>query len=47
MEKIVFARRDVLKGIASTPLAGIPLAAILADAKLAWQRTLDFFGQHL
>ncbi len=38
-------------------LTGVPLAAILAnptgarydeaDAKLAWSRTLAFFGQHL
>ncbi|MDH5557095.1 MAG: dienelactone hydrolase family protein [Alphaproteobacteria bacterium] len=29
------ARRDVLKGVISTPLAGLPLAAILADPGLA------------
>lgn len=31
----MFARRDVLKGIAGAPLAGFPLATILADPKLA------------
>jgi carboxymethylenebutenolidase len=31
----VFARREVLKGIAAAPFAGIPLAAILAGPKLA------------
>lgn len=31
----MFARRDVLKGAASAPLAGLPLAAVLADPELA------------
>jgi len=31
----VFARRDVLKGIAGAPLASFPLAAVLADPGLA------------
>ena len=31
----MIARRDVLKGVASAPLAGLPLAAILADPALA------------
>ncbi|MCK5621102.1 MAG: dienelactone hydrolase family protein, partial [Alphaproteobacteria bacterium] len=31
----MFARRDILKGVASAPLAGLPLAAILADPGLA------------
>jgi carboxymethylenebutenolidase len=31
----MFARRDVLKGMAGTSLAGLPLAAILADPELA------------
>ncbi len=31
----MFARRDVLKGMASAPLAGLPLATILADPRLA------------
>jgi len=31
----MIARRDVLKGVASVPLAGLPLAAILADPDLA------------
>ena len=31
----MFARRDILKGVASTSLAGLPLAAILSDPELA------------
>ncbi len=31
----MLARRDVLKGVASTPLAGLSLAAVLADPELA------------
>lgn len=31
----MFARRDVLKGIAGAPLGALPLAAVLADAGLA------------
>lgn len=31
----MLARRDILKGVASAPLAGLPLAAVLADPDLA------------
>lgn len=31
----MYARRDFLKGVASAPLAGLPLAAVLADPELA------------
>ncbi len=31
----MLARRDILKGMASAPLAGVPLAAVLADPGLA------------
>ena len=31
----MYARRDILKGMARAPLAGLPLAAVLADPELA------------
>jgi carboxymethylenebutenolidase len=35
LENTMFVRRDVLKLVATTPLAAVPLAAVLADPNLA------------
>ena len=43
----MYARRDVLKGMASAPLAGLPLATVLADPGLARAAAASLHEYHI